>query len=123
MSNFLTGKYYNLQFSDEFADGQAAANINMLCGDYKLIGTGMIPSSNNRMTFEYYLFKNCDTEKMIEVYRDGNKYHTLIFCIRDEIITKNYSDYLDYGWEDFPNFAGPHCDCILNVTITETDME
>jgi hypothetical protein len=119
----VTGKLYNLRFSDDEADVESFIDgIAKICGDYKLIGVGMIPSKEGTK-FEYYLFKNCNTDEIVEVFKGSNEYNTLVFYKRDVVTLGAYSDYLEYGWDEFPEFAGPHCDSVLNVTIREVVEE
>jgi hypothetical protein len=120
--NLTTGKYYNLQFNVEDADADSfIEGIVKLCDNYKLIGNGIIPwDRDNCSTYEYYLFKNCNTNNIIEVYRDGDEYLMLVFYIGDTVTPASYSDYLDYGDVDFPNFGGPHNDILVNVKIKES---
>lgn len=123
-----TGKLYTLRFStrDEGDVESFIEGISKLSGDYKLIGVGMIPSretlvsrADKSTTFEYYLFKNCISDEIVEVFKDDGEYGALTFFKRDVVTLGSYSDYLEYGWEEFPEFAGPHCDCVVNVEIRE----
>ena len=121
-----TGKYYNLKFSEEDTDVEEyIEGMAKLAGIYKLIGTGKIPYGNKDISlcniFEYYLFKSFDNNKIIEVYRDCDKYQSLAFCARDKLNPDRYSDYLEYGSLEFPEFAGPHCDICMNVEIKEVE--
>lgn len=133
-----TGKLYTLRFSDSEADVESfIEGISKLSGDYKLIGVGMIPSKEqaeenaNRggvtweprfPVFEYYLFKNCISDEIVEVFKNDGEYGALTFFKRDVVTLGSYSDYLEYGWEEFPEFAGPNCDCVVNVDIRESSI-
>ena len=127
MSNIpVVGKIYNLEFYDssEYADVedylQSVANLS---GKYKLVAEGMIPwGDNNCEKFKYYLFKNSNNkliEVFIDIFDEEHRYSSLIFYNGVRFITDNYSDYIKYGDEEFPDFYGG-CEHIrVNIKLDE----
>jgi len=130
MTQLLTiGKYYNLSFTDEKGEVEEYINgLKKLSSNYKLIGEGMIPWGDKNINkceeYKYYLFKNCYNDNIIEIayIKETNEYLCLVFFGNKGLTTSGYSDYLDYGSLDFPEFCGNQ-DINVNVDIIEINIE
>ena len=114
------GKKYHLEFNDEGADVEDyLQGLKTLSTEYKFVAHGMIPwgheDSDKCQKYEYYLFEK--NEKIIEVFNTNERYMSLVFY-SSKLITGKYSDYLDYGSLDFPEFSG-NSDICVNVDITQ----
>ena len=124
----ITGKIYNLKFHDpdECADVEDyLESIEKMAGTYKLIGEGMIPWGDEDISkcekFKYYLFKK-NIDEIIEVFIDQDKeYSTLVFynSYEKKVSNANYSTYLDYGSEEFPEFYRPGMHINVNIELSE----
>ncbi len=121
----ITGKIYNLNFHDfdENADVEDyLESIAKMSGTYKLIGEGMIPWGDKDISkceeFKYYLFKKSDDE-ILEVFIDEDKmYSTLVFYDCVKVTKANYSTYLNYGSEEFPEFYRPGMHIKVNIELS-----
>lgn len=115
------GKNYHLEFSDEDADVEDyLQGLKTLSTEYKFVAHGMIPWGHEDLDkcekYEYYLFEK--NEKIIEVFKtDEGGYRSLVFY-GSKLTTGKYSDYLEYGQLDFPEFCG-NSDICVNVDITQ----
>lgn len=120
VTELLVGKIYHLKFHDDGAEVEdCIQGLKSLSCEYKLIGVGMIPwGSDKSEKYEYCLFKNYPLNKMIEVCKQDGVYMSLVFYGCSGLTTGSYSDYLDYGQIDFPEFCG-NSDVLVNVDISE----
>lgn len=119
------GKIYKLRFYDEDDDADSPMFLDYMSKlsskPFKLIGEGMIPWGNQCDIYKYYLFKNTDND-IVEVFWQDDTYHTLIFCHTMKVTHGYYSDYLEYGSAEFPEFCGNDDTCV-NVDIVESQDE
>ena len=127
----ITGKIYNLKFHDpdECADVEDyLESIEKMAGTYKLIGEGMIPWGDKDISkceeFKYYLFRK-NVDELVEVFIDNftdedNKYTALVFynSYEKKVTNGNYSTYLDYGSEEFPEFYRPGMLIKVNIELS-----
>ena len=119
MSNELViGKRYKLKFYEDDLEDQT--DLVAISRSYEFIGNGTILyGEDNSGKFEYLLFRN-RKGKVVEVFKDGNSYMSLMFCRGDKLVTANFSDYLEPGDEVFPEFGGNEDICV-NVKIKECE--
>jgi hypothetical protein len=117
------GKNYHLEFSDENADVEDyLQGLKALSTEYKFVAHGMIPWGHEDLDkcekYEYYLFEK--NEKIVEVFISNERYMSLVFysSYSSKLTTGKYSDYLEYGELDFPEFSGNNDICV-NVDITQ----
>jgi hypothetical protein len=112
----VIGKRYKLKFYEDDLEDQT--DLVAISRSYEFIGNGTILyGEDNSKKFEYLLFRN-RKGKVVEVFKDGNSYMSLMFCRGDKLVTANFSDYLEPGDEEFPEFGGNEDICV-NVKIKE----
>jgi hypothetical protein len=114
----VIGKRYKLKFYENDLEDQT--DLVAISGLYKLIGEGMIPwGKDNSEEFKYLLFRN-KKGKVVEVYVLDDDYKSLMFCCDNNLVTANFSDYLEHGDLVFPEFGGNE-DIGVDVDIKECE--
>ena len=119
-TELITGKTYHLRFHDNEADNEEyIEQLSSLSGEYKLIGEGIIRwGADNSEKYEYSLFKRSTENNVIEVSKQDKTHMSLVFYNGSKLTTGGYSDYLDHGDIDFPEFSGSN-DIVVDVDIHE----